>query len=475
MKSFFVPIIIGFNYFVGFFYGFVNILYTALISIAFFSIVAHIRKIKYSPFREHQFSPEVPPVSILIPAYNEGTILFRTIQSILNLNYPYCEAVVINDGSTDNTLDLLVRKYKLKRIDLVYRNLIKTMPIRGFYYNKDIPNLLIIDKEQGGKSDALNCGTNASHSPYVCSVDADTLMEPDALLRLMTAVMESTVPVVACGGVIRVINGVTIEDDRIKEIGLPKKWLGIFQIVEYLRSFLFGRVGLDSVHGTMILSGAFSMFQKQAVIEVGGFDVENVCEDMEIIVRMHKQKLLDKKPYAVRFISDPICWTEVPETMKQLGKQRRRWHLGLIQTMMKHKSMIFNPRYGRIGTLAMPFFFFAEMLSPMIEVLGYAAVIGAFIFDIININFFILFLFLAIFYGVFLSVASVFLEEMTYRRYPGWEHLFILLLFGVLENFGYRQINSFWRFLAFFQYLFGKQQWEFSRKQQEREKQVHAT
>jgi cellulose synthase/poly-beta-1,6-N-acetylglucosamine synthase-like glycosyltransferase len=466
MKSFFIPIIVGFNYFVGFFYGFVNILYTGLISIAFFVVLSHIRKVKYSPHREHQFSSEVPPVSVLIPAYNEGSNLFRTIQSILNLNYPYHEAIVINDGSTDDTLDLLIRKYKLKRIDLVYRNLLQTMPIRGFYYSKDIPNLLVIDKERGGKSDALNCGTNASHSPYICSVDADALMEPDALLRLMSTVMESTVPVVACGGVIRVINGVIIEDDKIKEIGLPKKWLVIFQIVEYLRSFLFGRVGLDSVNGTMILSGAFSMFQKQAVLDVGGFDVKNVCEDMEIIVRIHKQKRLDKKPYAVRFITDPICWAEAPETMKQLGKQRRRWHLGLIQTMMKHKSMIFNPRYGRVGILAMPFFFFAEMLSPVIEVLGYVAMTGAFIFNIINFKFFLLFLFLAVFYGVFLSVASVFLEEMTYRRYPSWEHLFILLLFGVVENFGYRQINTFWRFTAFFQYFFGKQEWEFSRKRQ---------
>lgn len=470
MKSFFIPIIVGFNYFIGFFYGFVNILYTILVSIAFVSILAHIRKIKYSPLREYQFSPEAPPVSVLIPAYNEGSILFRTIQSILNMNYPYCDAIVINDGSADDTLDLLVRQYHLKRIDLVYRSFLKTMPIRGFYYNKDIPNLLIIDKEKGGKSDALNCGTNACRSPYICSVDADTLMEPDALLRLMTAVMESAVPVIACGGVVRVINGVTIENDKIKEIGLPKKWLGVFQIVEYLRGFLFGRCGLDKIQGTLILSGAFSLFQKQAVLEVGGFDPNNVCEDMEIIVRIHKQKLLDKKPYAIRFITDPICWTEVPETMKQLGKQRRRWHLGLIQTMMKYKSMIFNPRYGRVGMFAMPYYFFAEMISPLIEVLGYISMIGAYVFGIINFEFFFLFLFLAVFYGVFLSVATVFLEEMTYRRYPGWEHFFILLLFGVLENIGYRQINSFWRFIAFFQYLFGKQRWEFSRKRQQRKK-----
>lgn len=466
MRAMLIAAIVGFNYFIGFFYGFVNLIYTLLIFVAVGSILVHIRKIKYLPLRENRFSPEVPPVSVIIPAYNEGSILFRTIQSILDLNYPNCEAIVVNDGSRDDTLMQLIDRYQLYRVDLVYRSLLKTKPIRGFYYNRNIPNLLVVDKEQGGKSDALNCGINACRSPYVCSVDADTLMEPDALLRLMTAVMESPTPVVACGGVVRVINGVTIDGGRITKIGLPDRWLAIFQIVEYLRGFLFGRAGLDRLGGTLILSGAFSMFQKQAVIDAGGFEVNNVCEDMEIIVRIHKQHLLAKKPYAVRFITDPICWTEVPETMKQLAGQRRRWHLGLIQTMMKYKSMVFNPRYGKVGMLTMPYYFFAEMLSPFIEVLGYVAMVGAYVFNLINFNLFFLFIFLAIFYGVFLSVVSIFLEEITYHRYPDWEHLFILLVFGVLENFGYRQINSFWRFQAFFQYLFGKRRWEYHRQKE---------
>ena len=472
MKTILITLIIGFNYFVGFFYGFVNLIYTFLISVAIVSILIHIRRIKYLPLSDNRFSPEVPPVSVLIPAYNEGRILFRTIQSILDLNYPNCEAVVINDGSSDDTLALLIEQYELKRIDLVYRSSLPTQRVRGFYYNKRIPNLLVIDKDQGGKSDALNCGINACRSPYFCSVDADTLMEPDALLRLMTAVMESNVPVFACGGVVRVINGVQIENGRIRKIDLPPKWLPIFQIVEYLRGFLFGRAGLDRLKGTLILSGAFSMFLKQAVIDVGGFEVNNVCEDLEIIVRIHKRRLQEKKPYAVRFITDPICWTEVPETMKQLAHQRRRWHLGLIQTMMKYKGMIFNPRYGTIGMLTMPYYFFAEMMSPVIEVLGYTAMIGAYAFGLINDQLFFLFLFLAIFYGVFLSVVSIFLEEITYHRYPEWEHLFILLLFGILENFGYRQINSFWRFQAFFQYLSGRRGWEYHR--QKTEKKPHA-
>jgi len=473
MKTFLITSVVGFNYFVGCYYGIVNLFYTMLLTIATASILAYIRKIKYLPLRELQFSPEVPPVSIIIPAHNEGETLFRTILSALNVTYPDSEIIVINDGSTDGMLDRLIRKFNLRRIDLVYRSFLKTMPVRGFYYNKDIPNLIVVDKEQGGKSDALNCGINVCRSPYFCTIDADTMIESDALLRLMAAVMESTVPIIACGGVVRVSHGCTIEDNKVTVINLPKKWLGLFQIVEYLRGFLFGRVGLDNLKGNLVLSGAFSMFEKQAALEVGGFAVNNVCEDMEIIVRMHKHMRLKKAPYAIRFISDPICWTEVPSTIRAMGRQRRRWHLGLIQTMMRYNTMLFNPRYGKTGLLAMPYYFFVEMLSPVVEVVGYVSITVAYFFDMINYDFFMLFLILAIFYGAFLSVTGVFLEELTYRRYPKWQHLFTLLFFGILENFGYRQLNSLWRFQAFFQYLFGKQQWEYSRQRRGDAKREH--
>lgn len=468
MKSFLIVSIIGFNYFVGFFYGIVNLFYTLLLIIALGSILVYIRKIKYLPLKDLQYSQEVPPVSVIIPAHNEGESLSKTIMSALNINYPHSEIIVINDGSTDDMLGRLIKEFNLRQVEKVYRSLLKTKKVRGFYHNPDIPNLIIVDKENGGKSDTLNCGINVSSSPFFCTVDADTVIESDALLRLIIAVMESTVPVIACGGVVRVVNGCTVKDSKITEVNLPKKWLVIFQIVEYLRGFLFGRTGLDRLNGNLVLSGTFSMFEKQSVLEVGGFALNNVCEDMEIVVRLHKYMRLNKRPYAVRFVSDPICWTEVPSTVRQMGRQRRRWHLGLIQTMMRYKSMIFNPRYGRTGLLAMPYFFFVEMLSPLVEVVGYIAVIGAYIFNLISYDFFILFLVLAIFYGAFLSVTGVFLEELTYRRYPKWKHLFTLLLFGILENFGYRQLNSFWRFQAYFQYLFGKQQWEFSRQQREK-------
>ncbi len=469
MNSFLAAFIIGFNYFIGIYYGAVNIVYSVLLSIAFVVILRHIRRIRYAPFRDLESRLEMPPVSILIPARNERNVIIRTIESALNLNYPWTEVVVINDGSSDDTLQTLITHYGLRRIDPLYRGVIKTKPVRGFYYTRAIPNLIVVDKEHGGKPDALNCGINVSKSPYVCSLDADSALERDSLIRLVTPLIQSTVPVIASGGVVRVLNGSQQEAGIIKVIGLPRhNSLALFQIVEYLRSFLFGRVGLDALNCNLILSGAFSLFQKAAVINVGGFASENVTEDMELVVRLHRHYSFNKIPYRIRFVSDPICWTEVPETLKMLGRQRRRWHLGLIQSVWKHKTTILNPRYGRLGMLAMPYNVFIEMVSPLIEFTGYIVVPLSYIFGMINYDFFMLFLLLAVAYGILLSTTGVFLEELTYRRYPKWNDLFVLLSYGVLENFGYRQINSFWRFQAFFQFFFGRQTWEYVRKRGEK-------
>ncbi|HOI74030.1 MAG TPA: glycosyltransferase [Syntrophales bacterium] len=461
MNEILQTIVIGFNYFIGFYFGLVNAVYSVLLAIALIVILRHIRRIRYAPFRDLENRSEMPPVAVLIPARNERSVIIRTIESVRGLLYPWTEIVVINDGSTDDTLQLLIKHYNLRRIDPLYRDIIKTRPVRGFYYTSEIPNLIVVDKENGGKSDALNCGINVCKSPYICTLDADSVFEPESLIRLVTPLVQSTVPVIASGGVVRVLNGVKRENGVMKQIELPRhNSLAIFQIVEYLRSFLFGRVGLDALNCNLILSGAFSMFQKAAVITVGGFKQGNVTEDMELVVRLHKHYSLKGDPYVIRFVSDPICWTEVPETLKMLGRQRRRWHLGMIQSIWEHKTTIFNPRYGRLGMFAMPYNVFIEMVSPIIEFLGYIIVIISYILGMIDYDFFMLFLFLAIGYGIFLSTTGIFLEELTYRRYPKWTDLFVMLAYGALENFGYRQINSFWRFSAFFQFIFGRGQWE---------------
>jgi len=438
-----------------------NAVYSILLALALFVIFRHLRRIKYSPYKEFNMSQETPPVTILIAMHNEENVVLRSIRSALATEYPFFEVIIINDGSTDGTLKKVIDSFGLKKIDRVYRTFLKTKPVRGFYYSLETPNLLVIDKERGGKADALNCGINVSRSPYFCSLDADSLLEKDALIRVMTPLLDSSVPVVASGGVVRIINGLQLTNDiTIEKIDLPDNTLLLFQIVEYIRGFLFGRVGWDTLRSLLILSGTFSLFQKASVVEAGGFMVGNVSEDMDMIVRLHRHMLKKKKPYRIRFVSDPICWTEAPDDLKMLGRQRRRWHLGLIQTIWQNKEMILNPQYGKIGMGVLPYYVIFEILGPVIEVLGYVFVVISFFLGILSLNFLLLFLTLAIFYGVFLSTASIFLEELTFKRYPKWSHLFKLLIYGVLENFGYRQINSFWRFEALIMYFMGMRKWE---------------
>jgi cellulose synthase/poly-beta-1,6-N-acetylglucosamine synthase-like glycosyltransferase len=461
MKKILIITIIGFNYCVGIYFGVMNTIYSVLLALALFVIFRHLRRIKYSPYKELNISQETPPVTILIAMHNEERVVLRSIRSALAAEYPFFEVLIINDGSTDGTLQKVIDTFGLKKIDRVYRTFLKTEPVKGFYYNLKTPNLLVIDKEQGGKADALNCGINVSRSPYFCSLDADSLLEKDALIRVMTPLLDSGVPVIASGGVVRIINGLRLTDEiAIEEIDLPDNTLLLFQIVEYIRGFLFGRVGWDALRSLLILSGTFSLFQKASVVAAGGFMVGNVAEDMDMIVRLHRHMLKKKKPYRIRFVSDPICWTEAPDDFKMLGRQRRRWHLGLIQTIFQNREMMLNPRFGRIGMAVLPYYVIFEILGPVIEVLGYVFVIISFFMGILSFDFLLLFLTLAIFYGVFLSTASIFLEELTFKRYPKWSHLFKLLLFGVLENFGYRQINSFWRFEALIQYFMGMRKWE---------------
>ncbi len=460
MRALLISFALGFNYFVIFYYGVVSLLYTMLLTIALFVILRHIRRIKYEPFKEYSISPETPSVSILIPAFNEEQVVVRTIRSALAIDYPLFEVIMINDGSEDKTLDTVISSFALKKIDLVYRNFLKTAKVKGFYYNPEIPNLIVVDKERSGKADALNCGITVSRSPYVCSVDADSLLEKDSLIKLMTPIMVSNIPVIACGGVVRILNGVTVKDDVIQEIKLPQKSLPLFQIVEYARTFLFGRMGWNALNSLLILSGTFSLFSKEAVIEIGGYHRESTSEDMEIVVRLHERYRGQRKPYRIKFIADPICWTEAPESLEMLGRQRRRWHLGLIRTLFQHKSMIFNPKYGMLGLVVMPYYLFFETFGPVVEMLGFVVVPCSYALGILSTDFLVLFLILAIFFGAFLSISGVFLTELTYRRYPKWSHLMRMLWYAMLDNFCYRQINSFWRTQALFQFLAGKSAWE---------------
>ncbi len=436
---------IGFNYFILAYYATVNLLYTVLMVIATAVTISYICRIAYGGYRDISESPHTPPISILVPAFNEAPNIVENVKALLALNYPAFEVIVINDGSNDDTLENLKRGFSLRSVSHIYRHVIKTNSIQDYFVSATFPNLTVINKPNSGKSDSLNVGINVARYPYFCCIDADTLIERDAFLRLVRPIIESKELVVACGGILRIANGCTVRNGEVTQIALPGDILSSLQIVEYLRAFLFGRTGWSAMNSLMLISGAFSLFHKKSVQQVGGFNRNTVSEDMEMVVRLHRFMRDSRKGYRIIFVSDPVGWTEAPSSLSMLRKQRMRWHRGLAESLFLNIRMLFNPRYGRIGMIAMPYQVFIELLSPVIEVIGYVVVVLSFATGIISWRFFMLFLSLAIVYGIFLSAGAVLLEEITYKRYPRWSDMLRLIFFSVIENIGYRQIISWWR------------------------------
>ncbi|MFC1557048.1 glycosyltransferase [candidate division KSB1 bacterium] len=398
------------------------------------------------------------PISIIAPAYNEEATIVESVTSLLQLRYPEFEIIVVNDGSNDSTLDKLKNEYELKKSLRPFEYLINCKEIKAVYFSEEYSNLIVVDKVNGRKADALNAGINISRYPLVSVVDSDSVLEPDVLLKLVRPFLDDK-RTVAVGGIVRVVNGCTVRSGEVVEINLSKKLLPNFQIVEYLRSFLFGRVGWDMLNSLLVISGAFGLFRKDIIIESGGYLHDTVGEDMELVVRLHRVMREKKTPYRITFVAEPVCWTEVPESLKVLSRQRNRWQRGLMETLLRHKKMLINPKYGVIGLFATPFFFFFEMLGPVIESTGYLVFIYSWIFGIINLNFAVLFLGVAVMLGIVLSLGSLVLEEISFRKYPKISHIFILFLFSILENFGYRQIHSWWRLKGMIDFFRGKKQW----------------
>jgi cellulose synthase/poly-beta-1,6-N-acetylglucosamine synthase-like glycosyltransferase len=367
--------------------------------------------------------------------------------------------IVINDGSTDDTLQKVVRIFELKRTDRVYRRTLETKDVRGLYASLEIPNLVVVDKVRAGKADALNAGINVSRYPLYCSVDADSIIEDNALLRVVKPFMEHPQEMIAAGGIVRIANGCRVRDGRVVTIGLPHKMLPIFQVVEYLRAFLSGRIGWSTLRSLLIISGAFGLYRKSEVIAVGGYDTWSQTEDLELVLKLHERLRLQKRKYRIVFVPDPVCWTEVPSKFRVLARQRNRWHRGLVQSLWRHRRMMFNPKFGIIGWVAMPYFVLFELFGPFIEILGYITIPLCWWLGILNLDFFLLWLIFSVVFGIFLSVAAVLLEEISFRRYPGWQHLAMLVFGGVLENFGFRQLLSLFKVKAFWDYLWRRRSW----------------
>jgi cellulose synthase/poly-beta-1,6-N-acetylglucosamine synthase-like glycosyltransferase len=377
---------------------------------------------------------------------------------MLKLDYGHYEIIVVNDGSKDNTSEVMREKFEMYLVPPAFPVNIPTEKVRGYFKSKKYDNLLFIDKENGGKADALNCGINASKFAYFLALDADTLIAKDGLLRAMTTLLVEK-DVVAVGGTIGVINDCTFKNGVVSKVNFPKSMLAGIQIVEYMRAYLFGRVGWNYIGGNMIISGAFGLFDKQTVLECGGYLADTVGEDMELTVRIHHNEKIRGNPYKVYCLPDTVAWTEVPEDINVLARQRERWHRGLLDALYRHKGMAFNPRYGVIGTFAFPFFIFGELLSPFIEFLGWMIFIGALVFNIVDYNFFALFFVASVGFSLILTTTSMLLTQVSLGQYHTKVDFLKMIIYVILENFGYRQLTLIWRLKGFYKYLIGDKTW----------------
>ena len=406
-----------------------------------------------------RYADEAPPIAVLAPAYNEEVTIAESVTSLLALHYPEFEVIVINDGSKDGTLQTLIDSFGLSPVERYYDLAVEHKPIRGLYASPRLPRLLVVDKENGGKSDALNAGINVARSPLFCSMDADSLLEPDALLRAVRPFVDEPTRTVAVGGTIRVANGSRISGGRVLEVGLPRNFLALIQIVEYLRAFLMARLALSKMQALTVISGAFGIFRRQTAIVVGGYSHGTVGEDMELVIRLHRRLRERKIDYRIDFIPEPVCWTEVPEDLKILGRQRSRWQRGALETFWRHRAMLFNPRYGRIGFVGFGHILIVDVLGPLVEVLGYILVPLLSILGLLSMDYFLAYVAVTFAFGIFVSVATLILEEIELRRFPKASDLAILTAVAVAENFGYRQLANFWRLQGWWDFLRKRQGW----------------
>ncbi len=431
-----------------------------LIGIATWGFRRQVRRKDFAGREETMSSQLQQGVSVVVPAFNEEAVIVTSVQAMLSMEYPRHEVIVVDDGSTDAMFEKLRVAFDLVPVE---REISSDIPIRGTIIDMHIPRngrtrLLIVRKENTGKTDSVNVGINAAVEPLVVCVDADSILDPDALIVVTKPFADDPARVVATGGVVRAANGCRIVDGRIVEVNLAKSWIARIQVVEYLRAFLFGRAGWSEFGALILLSGAFAVFRRDILVEVGGLDPDSIGEDFEIVVRIHRHLIKSNRDYRVQFVAEPVSWTEIPNTVKVLRLQRARWHRGLWETLWKHRGMLFNPRYGRVGLVAIPYYWLFELIAPLLELVGFVLVILGFALGVINLSYALMFLAMAYGYGVLVTLFAMTMEELSFHKYSRWRDLGSLLVASVLENVGYRQATALWRVEGWWASLRGKKQ-----------------
>ncbi|MDA8314010.1 MAG: glycosyltransferase [Actinomycetota bacterium] len=406
----------------------------------------------------------LPRVSVLVPAHNEATTVGESVRALLTLEYPNLEVVLVNDGSTDETLETLVRHFELQAIHPIYRHVVATKDVRALYRSELYPGLVVVDKENGGKADSLNAGLNLASGVLVCAIDADTLIEPDALLRIVQPFLARE-DVVASGGTIRVVNGSLVQAGRVVVARAPRRPVAGLQALEYLRAFLFGRLGWNRLGGNLIISGAFGLFKRDSLRGIGGYQVDSIGEDMELVVRLRRAGIEQGGASRAIFVPEPVAWTEAPESLRVLGRQRDRWQRGLVDVLRRHRRLVFNPNYGAVGLVVVPYFVLVELLGPAIEALGVLGLVVGLCLGLVDVQFALLFLLVVYGWGLLFSIGALLLDELTSRRYEGLADRVLLVCWALLEPLGYRQLTVIWQLRGMIRAVRGRREWgEMSRK-----------
>lgn len=457
--------VIDFNYYLAYYSVAINVIYLVLLILSYINSA---KQLKLWSLKSMSFlfkKKILPAISIIAPAFNEEKTIIESTNSLLNLKYPDYDLIIVNDGSKDSTLNTLIKQYDLVRVDYMFEYKINTMPVRGIYRNRSIPKLLVVDKENGGKADSLNAGINISTKEYFCGIDADSLLEDDALLKLASLTLDESVETPALGGNIFPINGCRVERGMITDIKIPKNKVARLQTIEYIRAFMAGRLGWAFTNSLLIISGAFGLFRKERIIGIGGYLTssgryakDTVGEDMELVVRISRLMRELGLKYKICYAFNANCWTEVPEDLKSLKRQRYRWHRGLIDILTFHKKVMFNPSYGRMGLVAMPYFFIFEMIGPLIEMQGYIMVALAFFLGLLNLKLAVILFLSTVLMGTLISILSLLIAEKD-LSYFSYKDIFTLIFYAIVENFGPRQLFSFWRVGGYFNMLKKPQGW----------------
>jgi len=436
--------------------------YIILAVVSAINLRQYLRRNSFVDYNAILSCPFAPSISILAPAYNEGKTIIENIRALLSLYYGEFEVIVINDGSKDDTLEKVIKEYELELVRYYFEYKIPTQDVRGIYKsrNKSFSRLIVIDKNNGGKADSLNAGINLAKGKLFVAIDVDSIIESDALLKMVKPFLEERDKrIIATGGVIRVVNDCIVESGQVSQINLPRRFLPRVQVLEYTRSFLMGRMAWSKLDGLLLISGALGLFDREIVIACGGYFSKTVGEDMEIVVRMRRYMVERNEPYEVAYVPDPLCWTEVPESTKILGRQRNRWTRGMIDSLNVHRKIFFNRKYGKFGMLGYPYWFFFEWFVHVIEFVGIAYFLILILFGDINWQFFgVMFAFIY-FFAVGMSIWAILFEELTYHKYERRRDVLTMVLTAFLEPFLYHPLVLYWAVRGNIDYLAGNRKW----------------